>query len=49
MLEKKNDTYNVKDREKLFKYYLSLNEPNTKFYIVRNNKDVDNLINILKS
>lgn len=37
------------NREKLFKYYLSLNEPNTKFYIVRNNKDVDNLINILKS
>lgn len=37
------------NREKLFKYYLSLNEPNTKFYIVRNNKDVDSLIDILKS
>lgn len=36
------------NREKLFKYYLSLNEPNTKFYIVHNKKDVDNLINILK-
>ena len=37
------------NREKLFKYYLSLNEPNTKFYLVKNKKQVDELINKLKS
>lgn len=37
------------NREKLFKYYLSLNEPDTKFYLVKNKKQVDELINILKS
>ena len=37
------------NREKLFKYYLSLNEPDTKFYLVKNKKQVDELINKLKS
>lgn len=37
------------NREKLFKYYLSLNEPNTKFYLVKNKKQVDELIDILKT
>lgn len=36
------------NREKLFKYYLSLNEPDTKFYLVKNKKQVDELINKLK-
>ena len=35
-------------REKLFKYYLTKNEPNTKFYLVRTQKQVDALIDILK-
>lgn len=36
------------NREKLFKYYLSINEPETKFYVVRNQKQVDELIKQLK-
>lgn len=36
-------------REKLFNYYLYKNEPNTKFYIVHNQKQVDELIDKLKT
>lgn len=36
------------NREKLFKYYLSKYEPNTKFYLVKNQKQVIELINTLK-
>lgn len=36
-------------REKLFKYYLYNNEPNTKFYIVHTQKQVDEMINQLKT
>ena len=42
----KNDAWPL--REKLFKYYLTKNEPNTKFYLVRTQKQVDALIDILK-
>lgn len=35
-------------REKLFKYYLSNNIPNIKFYVVRNQKEVDKLITELR-
>jgi len=35
-------------REKLFKYYLSKYEPNTNFYIVHTQKQVDELIDKLK-
>lgn len=35
-------------REKLFKYYLSNNMPNIKFYVVRNQKEVDKLITELR-
>lgn len=37
------------NREKLFKYYLSLNEPDTKFYLVKNKKQVDELVDLLKN
>ena len=36
-------------REKLFKYYLTNNMPNYSFYLVRNQKQVDELINKLKN
>lgn len=36
-------------REKLFNYYLYLNNSNTKFYLVRNQKQVDELIDKLKT
>lgn len=36
-------------REKLFNYYLYNNEPNTKFYVVHNQKQVDELIDKLKT
>lgn len=36
------------NREKLFKYYLSIHEPNTSFYIVRTQKQVKELIELLK-
>lgn len=36
-------------REKLFKYYLYNNEPNIKFYIVHTQKQVDEMINELKT
>ena len=35
-------------REKLFKYYLTNNMPNYSFYLVRNQKQVDELIKKLK-
>lgn len=35
-------------REKLFKYYLTLNEPNTRYFLVRTQKQVDALVNTLK-
>lgn len=35
-------------REKLFKYYLSNNMPNIKFYVVRNQKEVDKLVTELR-
>ena len=35
-------------REKLFKYYLTNNEPNTNYYLVRTQKQVDELIDALK-
>ena len=35
-------------REKLFKYYLTNNMPNHSFYLVRNQKQVDELIKKLK-
>lgn len=35
-------------REKLFNHYLYLHEPNTKFYVVHTQKQVDELINKLK-
>lgn len=35
-------------REKLFKYYLTNNEPNTNYYLVRTQKQVDELIGVLK-
>ena len=37
------------NREKLFKYYLTKNEPNTTFHVVRNQKQVIELINNLKA
>lgn len=36
-------------REKLFKYYLVKNNLNIKFYVVRNQKEVDNLITELRT
>lgn len=36
-------------REKLFNYYLYLNNSNIKFYLVRNQKQVDELIDKLKT
>lgn len=36
-------------REKLFKYYLCMHEPNTRFYIVHTQKQVDELIDKLKT
>lgn len=36
-------------REKLFNYYLYLNKLDIKFYLVRNQKQVDELINKLKT
>lgn len=36
-------------REKLFKFYLTNNMPNYKFYLVRNQKQVDELIKTLKN
>ena len=41
-----NDSWAL--REKLFKYYLVNNLPNYKFYIVHNQKEVDQLIKELK-
>ena len=35
-------------REKLFKYYLTNNMPNYSFYLVRNQKQVDELVKVLK-
>ena len=35
-------------REKLFKYYLTNNMPNYSFYLVRNQKQVDELVKKLK-
>lgn len=35
-------------REKLFKYYLSNNMPDIKFYVVRNQREVDKLITELR-
>lgn len=42
----KTDTWPL--REKLFKFYLANCLPNIKFYLVRNQKQVDELINKLK-
>ena len=36
-------------REKLFNFYLYQHEPNTKFYVVHTQKQVDELIDILKT
>ena len=41
-----NDSWAL--REKLFKYYLVNNLPNYKFYIVHNQKEVDQLVKELK-
>ena len=35
-------------REKLFKYYLTKNEPNTRYFLVKTQKQVDALIDKLK-
>lgn len=35
-------------REKLFKYYLTKNEPNVKYFLVKTQKQVDALVNTLK-
>lgn len=42
-----NDAWPI--REKLFKYYLVKNNLNIKFYVVRNQKEVDNLITELRT
>lgn len=42
----KTDTWPL--REKLFNYYLFRFEPNIKFYVVHNQKQVDELIKHLK-
>lgn len=35
-------------REKLFKYYLTKNEPNVRYFLVKTQKQVDALVNTLK-
>ena len=42
-----NDTWAL--REKLFNYYLYTHEPNTAFYVVHTQKQVDELISKLKT
>ena len=42
-----NDSWAI--REKLFKYYLTNNLPTYKFYIVHNQKEVDELVKKLKN
>lgn len=42
-----NDAFPLK--KKLFEYYLASNEPNTKYYIVKTQKEVDQLIKELKA
>ncbi len=42
-----NDSWAL--REKLFNHYLYTHEPETKFYVVHTQKQVDELINKLKT
>ncbi len=42
----KNDAFPL--REKLFKYYLTNNEPNVHYYLVHTQKEVDAMIKTLK-